>query len=126
MEPTIEQSLPPVQTSSKNNVLAIISLVTGIIGLLFSCAALVPFIGWLSLICVAPCGLAALITGIIALTQVKKTGEKGKGMAMAGLIMGVLGITLVCVLQLLWPTLLTLMGPTIGNVFTDINTNLQP
>ena len=36
--------------------------------------------------------LVAVITGHIALSQIKKTGEKGRGFAIAGLIIGYVGI----------------------------------
>jgi hypothetical protein len=36
--------------------------------------------------------LVAVITGHIALNQIKKTGEKGRGIAIAGLVLGYLGI----------------------------------
>jgi uncharacterized protein YacL len=36
--------------------------------------------------------LAAVITGHIALTQIKRTGEKGRGLAIAGLVLGYLGL----------------------------------
>jgi hypothetical protein len=36
--------------------------------------------------------LAAVITGHIALSQIKKTGENGRGLAIAGLILGYAGI----------------------------------
>lgn len=36
--------------------------------------------------------LAAVITGHIALSQIKKTGEKGRGLAIAGLVLGYLGL----------------------------------
>jgi uncharacterized membrane protein len=55
------------------NVLAIVSLVTGILGLTFA-----PFIS----------SLAAIITGHISLHQIKATHEQGRGMAIAGLILG--------------------------------------
>ena len=126
METPVEQSLPPVKSTTKTNTLAIISLVTGIVGLLVSCTAIIPVIGWFSLICVAPCGLAALITGIIAAVKVKKSGEKGKGMAIIGIIFGVIALGLACVLPSLLPTILGFLGPTIGNVFSDINTGLEP
>jgi ABC-type spermidine/putrescine transport system permease subunit II len=53
----------------KFNVLAIISLITAF------------FVS-----------LAAVITGHIALSQIKKTGEKGRGLAIAGLVLGYLGL----------------------------------
>ncbi|MBX0301037.1 DUF4190 domain-containing protein [Cryobacterium sp. 1639] len=36
--------------------------------------------------------LAAIICGHIALNQIKKTGEKGRGLAIAGLVLGYLGL----------------------------------
>ena len=36
--------------------------------------------------------LVAVITGHIALSQIKRTGEKGRGLAIAGLVLGYLGI----------------------------------
>jgi heme A synthase len=38
--------------------------------------------------------LAAIITGHIALAQIKRTGEKGRGLALAGVILGYAGIAL--------------------------------
>ncbi|MDH6237976.1 DUF4190 domain-containing protein [Cryobacterium sp. CG_9.6] len=36
--------------------------------------------------------LAAIICGHIALSQIKKTGEKGRGLAIAGLVLGYVGL----------------------------------
>ena len=36
--------------------------------------------------------LGAVICGHIALSQIKKTGEKGRGLAIAGLVLGYLGV----------------------------------
>ncbi len=58
----------------RNNALAIASLVLGII--------------WI-------CGLGsllALILGIVALSQIKKSGASGRGLAIGGIVLGVLGI----------------------------------
>jgi hypothetical protein len=55
---------PPAQ--AKTNTLAIVSLVTSIIGL----------------------GIVGIITGHISLSQIKKTHEQGHGLALAGLIIG--------------------------------------
>ncbi len=38
--------------------------------------------------------IAGVICGHIALSQIKKTGEQGRGMAIAGLIIGYIGIVL--------------------------------
>jgi hypothetical protein len=51
--------------------------------------------GW---ICVFIGALAGVILGFVALSQIKRTGQRGRGMAIAGIIIGsillVLGITL--------------------------------
>lgn len=39
-----------------------------------------------------PCGLVALITGIIGLTSFKPEEEKGRWMAITGLVIGILDI----------------------------------
>lgn len=75
--PTYYQQTPPapqygqtsVQQPGKYNVLAIVSLVSAFF---FS--------------------LVAVITGHIALSQIKRTGEQGRGLAIAGLVLGYLGI----------------------------------
>lgn len=61
--------------STKTNVLAIVSLVSAF------------FVS-----------LVAVITGHIALNQIKKTGEQGRGLAIAGLIIGYIGL----VVGLIW------------------------
>ena len=38
--------------------------------------------------------IAGIICGHISLSQIKKTGEQGRGMAIAGLIIGYVGIVL--------------------------------
>lgn len=69
-----QQSYPqPYAQQSPNqkyNVLAIVSLVTSVLGI----------------------SLAGIITGHIGLSQIGRTGEKGRGLAIAGLVIGYLGI----------------------------------
>lgn len=62
---------------TKTNTLAIVALVASLIGL-------VSGIGF----------LAGIICGHISLGQIKKTGEQGRGLAIAGLIIGYIGIVL--------------------------------
>ena len=100
---------------NKTNTLSIVSLVTGIIGipLAFCYGAGLPL------------SIAAVITGYIGRNQIKESGgtQGGNGMATAGLILGaiplVFGVCAFCVL-----VVLTLMGPVIGNVFSDIITGM--
>ena len=72
----------PQPYSAKTNTLAIISLVSSIAGLV-----ILPLLG----------SLAGVICGHISLNQIKKTGEQGRGMALAGLIVGYVGLALAIV-----------------------------
>ena len=40
------------------------------------------------------CGFAGLIISIIALNQIKKTGEKGKGLAIAGIVITIISMVI--------------------------------
>ena len=64
-----------VAAEPRTNVLAIVSLVSSISGLLC-------FIG----------SLAGIVTGAIAIAQIKRTGGKGFGLAVAGIAAGVAGL----------------------------------
>jgi hypothetical protein len=72
----------------KWNTLAIISLVASVIGV----------------------HLAGIITGHIALNQIKKTGEQGNVLAIIGLILGYLGIVVVVILGIVWIGILVAAG----------------
>lgn len=63
--------------AAKTNTLAIVSLISAIVGFV-----LIPFIA----------SLVAVITGHMSLGQIKKTGEQGRGLALAGTIVGWVGI----------------------------------
>src|ERR1700712_1070487 len=62
--------------ADKTNVLAIVSLILGVVSY---------FTGFFL-------AIGAVITGHIALSQIKKTGAKGRGMALGGLILGYVSI----------------------------------
>ena len=65
--------------TQKTNVLAIVSLVSSF------------FIS-----------IVGIITGHIALSQIKKTGEQGRGLAIAGLIIGYIGLVVGIILAIFW------------------------
>ena len=65
--------------TQKTNVLAIVSLVSSF------------FIS-----------LVGIITGHIALSQIKKTGEQGRGLAIAGLIIGYIGLVVGIIFAIVW------------------------
>lgn len=77
-------------TGPKTNTLAIVSLVTGIVSLFI------------------PIALVAVITGHIALGQIKRLGENGRGLAIAGLILGYVGIVLAIIVLVLWASFFAL------------------
>jgi hypothetical protein len=102
----MNQPYVPLQPTTKTSTLAIISLIGGITGF-----SILPFLG----------SIVAVITGHMAQSEIKKSGGMitGKGMAVAGLIMGYLvlalgicGICLAIVLPLLG---VGLSIPFIGN-----------
>jgi hypothetical protein len=79
---------PSPVPAAKTSVMAIVSLIAGIAGW-----SLLPFLG----------SIVAVITGHLAQSEIKKGGGMvtGKGMAVAGLILGYLAIALgLCVLCL--------------------------
>lgn len=65
--------------SRPNNTMAVVSLVSGIVGL-----TLIPFIG----------SIVAVITGHMARKQIAQTGEEGGGLATGGLVTGWIGVAL--------------------------------
>jgi FtsH-binding integral membrane protein len=65
--------------------------------------------------------LVGLVLGIIGLEQISKNpGQKGKGMAIMGIVVGAL---VACVAPVVIAVLL-MLGPVIGNVFSSINSSL--
>ena len=62
------------------NVLSIVSLVASLIGF----------------------GIVGIITGHIALGQIKKTGEQGRGLALAGTIIGYVAVAAGIIFGIIW------------------------
>lgn len=84
----------PVQTpvnSARTNTMAIVSLVTSF------------FIA-----------LAGVIFGHIALSQIKKSGESGRGLAIAGLIIGYIGIAAWIIVLIVYALFLGLLAAGAG------------
>lgn len=46
--------------------------------------------------------LGAVICGHLALSQIKKTGEGGRGLAIAGLVLGYLGLVVGLIATIIW------------------------
>lgn len=77
----------PAQQSTGTNGLAIASLVTGILAFPLVC---IPFLG----IATPLLAIAAIILGIIGINQTKQSGQQGRGMAIAGIVLGALYLVL--------------------------------
>ncbi len=104
-EPKVKSSQDDPYNYAANqqyNILAIVSLACGVLGLLFLFTTLFPFF----------MGTAAVVTGILGLRQIRKTPTrwKGKGFAIAGLITGILTIILFWVMVSLLVLLLLTWG----------------
>ena len=78
---TVANPAPQTTPGTKTNTMALVSLIAGILGL-----TLFPFLG----------SIAAVITGNIARKEIVASAgaETGDGMAMAGVIMGWIGVAL--------------------------------
>ena len=68
-----------IAANRPNNTMAVVSLVTGLGSFI---AHLIPFVGGLTL------AVVAIVTGHMALGQIKRTGEPGRGFAIWGLVIG--------------------------------------
>lgn len=86
----------------KTNVLAIVSLIASISGFV-----ILPFIG----------PIVGVITGHISLGQIKKTGEEGRGLALAGLIVGYVGIALAIIGTIALIAWIAWVSSTYGTVY---------
>jgi hypothetical protein len=74
---------------AKWNVLSIVSLATSVIGF----------------------GLVGVITGHISLSQIKKTGEQGRVLAIVGLVLGYLGILASIIIAIAYIGFFLTLGP---------------
>lgn len=93
----------PAPPGPPNNSMALTSLISGIVAwvlwLIILCANL--FLSVLTFGLSTICGflvvipwIISVVTGHVGISQIKRTGEGGRGMAIAGLIMGYLGLAL--------------------------------
>jgi len=81
---------PGAQTGG-TNVLAIVSLISGILSFVGSGCCCVPIISLLAMFGVPLLALVAIVTGILGISAASRTGT-GKGMAITGIGLGVMGI----------------------------------
>jgi len=111
------QTVPPALV--KNNIYAVLSLVGGIVAFISNCITLVSvLVPTLPFLCATISGLfslGAVLTGIVGLIQVKNSGQKGKGFAIAGLVLGILNLITACVIPFVGTALWAALGIGIGD-----------
>ena len=129
----MQVSFSPELADRKNNPLALAAGLLGIGSIVVALVGLLGFLApaFLSIALAICCGLAflmdlvALVLGIIGLVQLKNHPEqKGKGWAITGIVFGGLAIILLCLSPVLVTSILLILGPIVGNVFTEINNTL--
>jgi hypothetical protein len=124
------ETRPPAPVGPKKNTMAVTSLILGIASFVMLCLSVVlSIIPFASLVCIGLgvlLGVAALVSGIIAYSQIKSRGEQGDAIALTGAAMGGIQIFLmICILPIIAIVILTIMGPDIGKVFSSINSSLK-
>jgi hypothetical protein len=95
----------PTATAS-TNVLAIVSLIVGMLGLALMCSLLGPF----SLIL----GGVAAGLSLVARKQIGQRGQAGEGLARAGMILGIMAMVL-SMAQIMIIVVLAVAGPTVAD-----------
>lgn len=77
---------PPRVTAPPTNTLAVVALICSLLGV-----TLLPGLG----------SVVGIVAGHIALSQVKRSGEGGRGLAIAGLVVGYAGVVIIGVVLLM-------------------------
>lgn len=118
----MDTPLTPISPAppTKTNILSIISLIAGILGFLSMCLGIIPVLWWFCYGAGGLLSIAALVLGFLGIKQIKKTGERGRGLAITGIVLG--GLTILGVCGMIIFTLTA--GPIVGNIFSNINNNL--
>ena len=122
---------PSSGSSSQNSPLSIASLVSGlvawVIGGLGSCATLFLFPPFAICTWIIFLGgsIAAAVMGHMARSQIRQSAgaQTGEGLATTGIVLGWAGVALSVLPLCLAPVvivILALLGPSIGNVFSDV------
>ena len=101
----ISSGMPSAPASNNNRIMAIASLVLGIINL---CAWFIPLCGF-------PIGIAGAVLGYFGMRAPEQ-----KNLAIAGMVLSIIGILLACLNAFAG----IFLGPVIGNVFSTINQSL--
>ena len=88
---------PYAQPTQSMNIPGLVGFILALIGL---------FIFWIPIYGLIP-AVVALILSIVGLTQIKKTGQNGKGLALAGVIIGALATVIGIIYLIYWIAVLS-------------------
>lgn len=104
----------------RNNIYALLAPISGGLAFLGNCltfgSLIVPGLPFLCATISGVFSLISLALGIVGLVQVKQTRQKGRGLAIAGVVLGLLGAITACVLPFIGTALWALFGIQVGNV----------
>jgi hypothetical protein len=128
-----EQQKAAVPNNQMAVISAVLAAVAWVVGLLGSCILF--FVFPVATFCTGAVflitSLAAVITGYMARSQIKNSAgaEGGEGLAMFGLIGGAVALVLavlgLCLIPVATIAGLSLLGPDVGNVFSEIIRELE-
>ena len=98
------QYYQPMQQLPKTNSKSIVALVLGIL------AIVVPYLGFFI-------GIVSIVYASLSFKEIKRTGEQGRGLAIAGLVCGIIGTAFYAIFLLI--AIIALIF--IGSTGTDLN-----
>ena len=100
----LRQRRAALDALARTNPLAWVSLAFGVFGVV---GDVIPFVGGLT------CAMVAIVTGLVARSQIKRTGEGGGRLALFGIILGAAHIAVLVLLAALFGTVLIALLRTI-------------
>lgn len=115
-------SQPSVPPPAKNSIYAVLSPVNGALAFLGNCLSLFSsIVPGLPVVCGAISGLfslGALVTGLVGLYMIKNShgAQKGKQFAIAGIVLGVLGVIAACIIPMIATSLWAALGVQLGDL----------
>lgn len=115
-------SAPIIPPPVKNSIYAILSPINGVLAFLGNCLSLFSsIVPGLPVFCGVISGLfslGALVTGFVGLLMIRNSNsaQKGKGLAITGIVLGALGLIAACLIPMLATSLWAALGLELGDL----------